>query len=170
MIYFIKEQLIFTKMQRRLIMKKILVAGLVLVFGLALASDAFAQQVRRGCWGRADRYNRLYNPATVETISGTVTDVGYFSPAEGMAQGVHVLVRQPDGQTVDVQLGPRWYLDNQDITIKEGDPITVTGSRVTLNGEPVIIASEVRLNNEVLHLRNRQGYPLWAGWRSEPRQ
>ena len=150
-------------------MKKTLFAGLVLFIGLAFTADAFAQTMRRGCWGRADRYNRLYNPDTVMTISGTVTDVDYFSPGEAMAQGVHLLLRQPTGELTEVHLGPRWYMDNQDVIIREGDVIQVTGSRITFEGEPVIVASEVRMDGQVLRLRDPQGYPLWAGWRYQPR-
>jgi hypothetical protein len=149
-------------------MKKAGVAGLIVLIGLALTTGAFAQQMQRGCWGRSDRYNRLYNPDTVVTINGTVTEIEYFTPAEGMSQGVHLLLRQPNGAVAEVHLGPRWYLDNQDVRINEGAAIEVTGSQIDFEDQPVVIASTVRMDGQVLRLRDRQGFPLWAGWRRSP--
>jgi hypothetical protein len=149
-------------------MRKALLVTLIMMVGLLFTTEVFAQQIRRGCWGRADRYNRLYDPDTVTTISGTVEDIDYFTPAEGMAQGVHVQLRQTTGEATEVHLGPRWYIDNQDIEIREGDFIQVTGSRIMFEGEPVIVASSVQMDGEVLRLRDREGYPLWAGWRAQP--
>ncbi len=150
-------------------MKKSLLASLIVLFALTLSADVFAQTLNQGCWGRADRYNRLYNPDTVGTISGPVTDIEYFTPAQGMTQGVHLFLRQQSGEITEVHLGPRWFLDNQDFRIQQGDSITVTGSRVSFNGHPVVIASEVTDNGQILRLRDEQGYPLWAGWRQEPK-
>ncbi|RJP25899.1 MAG: DNA-binding protein [Candidatus Abyssobacteria bacterium SURF_5] len=148
-------------------MKKAIIAGFAIIIALAFTADASAQQMRRGCWGRADRYNRLYDPDTVVTVSGTVTDIDYFQPSAGMAEGVHLFLRQPDGTPTEVHLGPRWYIENQDISIDEGDFVEVTGSRIMFEGEPVVIASSLRMDGQVLRLRDRQGYPLWAGWRRE---
>jgi hypothetical protein len=46
-----------------------------------------------------DPYQRNYNPATVETISGTVESVDKITPVKGMYYGIHLLVKT-DKETV----------------------------------------------------------------------
>ena len=45
--------------------------------------------------------------------------------------------------------------------IETNDTITVTGSRVTIDGKPAIIAAQVKKENEVLKLRDENGIPAW---------
>ena len=39
----------------------------------------------------------------------------------------------------------------------------VTGSKVTLNNQPALIAREVKVNGTTLKLRDDQGLPVWRG-------
>jgi len=41
----------------------------------------------------------------------------------------------------------------------------IAGSRVTVDGKPAVVASEVKKGNETLRLRDAQGLPYWRGWR-----
>lgn len=66
---------------------------------------------------------------------------------------------------VSVRLGPRWYLENQDVKIQPKDKVEVKGSRVTVQGQPAIIAAEVKKGGETLMLRDEASIPMWAGWR-----
>ncbi|MDI6852119.1 MAG: hypothetical protein QME75_00745 [Deltaproteobacteria bacterium] len=43
-----------------------------------------------------------------------------------------------------------------------GDRLEVTGSRITYQGNPAIIASEVKKGDKALKLRDAQGIPAWA--------
>jgi len=43
--------------------------------------------------------------------------------------------------------------------------VEVKGSRVTFDGKPVIIAAELKKDNNVLTLRDSSGIPAWSGWR-----
>lgn len=119
-------------------------------------------------WGSGTRYCRMYDPATVETISGTVKDVQEIVPLRGMSSGVHLQVRTDDG-TLPVHLGPEWFLENQDMGIEPGDSVVVTGSRITFDNAPAIIAAEVRTGDDVLVLRDESGVPVWSGWRRRGR-
>jgi len=58
-----------------------------------------------------------------------------------------------------------WHVENQDIKIEAGDRIEVKGSRITYAGKPAIIAAEVKKGDEILTLRDENGFPVWAGWR-----
>jgi hypothetical protein len=73
------------------------------------------------------------------------------------------LLVKTGNQTISVHLGPSWYLDRQDFSIKNGDEIEVTGSRIDFSGNPAIIAAEVRQGGKVLKLRDNNGIPVWRG-------
>ncbi len=151
-------------------MRKVL--SLLLAVSLVLtASFVFAQPMKgmmkwrgSGGWGMGTQYQRMYNPATVETISGTVESVDKITPMKGMSYGVHITVKT-DKETVSVHLGPGWYVERLDTKIEKGDKIEVKGSRVTMMGKPAIIAAEVKKGDNVLKLRDENGIPAWSGWR-----
>ena len=96
--------------------------------------------------------------------SGEVVSVGHFTPMRGMHHGVHMMVKT-DKETVSVHLGPVWYIENQDVKIEPKERVEVKGSRIDLAGEQAIIASEVRKGDQVLKLRDEDGFPAWSGWR-----
>lgn len=101
---------------------------------------------------------RNYDPKTVETIEGKVLSV---EKTQQRRHGIHLMV-QTDKETVAVHLGPAWYIDKQTPKIEANDTITVTGSRVTMDGKPAIIAAQAKKGNEVLKLRDENGIPAWG--------
>lgn len=117
-------------------------------------------------WGRGSNYNRLYDVKTVETISGVVTDINKIYPEKNMSHGIHLTLSTANG-SISIHLGPGWYIENQEVQISKDDNVTVTGSRVKYDGNDVIIAKEVAKGDQVLVLRDDEGYPLWAGWRNK---
>jgi hypothetical protein len=134
-----------------------LTAALVLFF----AGNIYSQNG----WGPGSSYNSMYDTKTVETISGSVISVEQILPDKNMSSGIHLLLVTEKG-SVSVHLGPAWYIDNQDTQIRNGDNVLITGSNVTYNGDQVIIAREVTKGDQVLKLRDENGYPLWSGWRN----
>lgn len=149
-------------------MRKLVVIGTVLAFLLLpLGPGALAQGMKwrgSGGWGPGGAYSRLYDPKTVETVTGEVVKVDRIIPMRGMSGGVHLLVKTDKGD-VSVHLGPQWYLENQDVKIEPKDRVEIKGSRVTVQGKPALIAAEVKKGDEVLRLRDDAGVPMWAGWR-----
>jgi hypothetical protein len=145
----------------------IMIAAL-LVAGVLATSNAFAQRGPNwrgsGGWGQGGQYGRMYNPKTVETITGEVVSADQVTPIKGMSQGIHLTVKT-EKETLPVHLGPSWYIENQDIKIEPKDKVQITGSRVEFEGKPAIIAAEVKKGDEVLKLRDENGVPAWAGWR-----
>lgn len=115
-----------------------------------------------GGWGPGGAYGRMFNPATVETVSGEVVRVDRFTPGRGMGYGVHLVLKTAT-ESLDVHLGPSWYVEQQGLTFASGDKLEVTGSRITYQGKPTIIASEVKKGDKVLKLRDARGVPVWAG-------
>ncbi len=147
---------------------KILILLMLLVAVFASPGESFAQRgMGRGGprgWGPGKQYCLVYKPDTVETISCEVISVAKVSPRSRTFYGVHLVVKNGE-ETVSVHLGPGWYLEDQGIMFESEDKLEVTGSRITLDGEQVIIASEVNKGDEVLELRNGNGIPVWSGWR-----
>lgn len=138
------------------------------LLGFILSAESFAQGGFRwrgsGGWGPGSKYSRMYDPKTVETVSGEVVSVDKITPLRGMSYGVHITLKT-DKETISVHLGPAWYIENQDVKIEPKDMIEVRGSRITYEENPAIIAAEVKKGDEVLKLRDQNGFPIWAGWR-----
>ena len=148
--------------------KKSTVSLLTVLFVAVMAAMVFAGPWKgwrgSGGWGAGGAYQRMYNTATVETITGTVETVDRVTPLKGMNYGIHLLVKTEKGD-VSVHLGPSWYIERLDTKITTGDAVEVKGSRVTFNGKPAIIAAEMKKGETVLKLRDDNGMPVWAGWR-----
>jgi hypothetical protein len=149
--------------------KKIKVALVVVVIAMMVVATVSFAQPRRGMmwegsggWGPGTPYSKMYDPKTVETISGEVISLSRITPRKGMSAGIHMIVKT-DKETISVHLGPSWYLENQDVKIEPKDKVEVTGSRITFDGKPAIIAVEVKKGDEVLKLRDDKGFPVWSG-------
>ncbi len=123
---------------------------------LALASTAYGQ--RRAGYGPG-AHN--YDPQTEVTISTAVQEV-VQSTRKGVCTGTHLIVKT-DAGTQEVHLGPTSYLDSQQFSFAKGDEIEVTGSKVVLQGNDVILARQIKKGGKTLVLRNAQGVPNWAG-------
>jgi len=151
-------------------MKKIFIVLVVLsIVTLGLTAESFAQRGTMkwkggGGWGPGTPYGRMYDPAKVETISGTVESVGTAIPMKGMYAAATLVVKT-DKETITVHLGPEWYIGRLDTRIAKGDAVEVRGSRVTFADKPAIIAAEVKKGDNVLVLRDSAGIPVWSGWR-----
>ena len=63
----------------------------------------------------------------------------------------------------EVVLGPVWFVASKKFDFGKGDNITVTGSRLTMNDQQVVVAREVTKEGKVLTLRDAKGVPLWSG-------
>lgn len=150
-------------------MRKIgILMAMITIFSFFSVTRSFAQQEAQwrggGGWGIGSPYGRMYDLKTVEIITGEVVRVNTITPMKGMGYGVHLMVKT-DKETISVHLGPGWYIENQDTKIEPKDKVEVTGSRITLEGKPAIIAAEVKKGEEILKLRDEKGFPLWSGWR-----
>ncbi len=114
--------------------------------------------------GSRGRYSRKYDLSQIETLDGEVVSVDAYTSRRGVAQGVHLLVNTGK-ETVEVHLAPSWYLEDQDFEITPEDKIAITGSRINIDGQPAIVASQIKKGSETLVLRDENGFPLWSGWR-----
>ena len=116
-----------------------------------------------------------YDPKTEVTLTGTVSDIqqmmmpqapppGRGAMMAGMG-GVHLTLMTKDGPK-DIRLGPANYLTEKNFTINKGDTLEITGSLVKMGGADAVIAREVKKGSETLVLRDKNGMPMWSGYRA----
>lgn len=149
-------------MKAKMIIGVVAVLSLILTSSMALAG--WGGWRGSGGWGAGSQYTRMYNPATVVTVSGTVESVDKITPMKGMYSGIHLVVKT-EKESLDIHLGPEWYIERLDTKIEKGDRVEVKGSKITYEGKPAIIAAEVKKGDNTLILRDSAGIPAWAGWR-----
>ena len=127
---------------------------------IALASVSFAAVAQMG-------RNRLYNPATETTVSGTVTEVNTVTGRGGW-NGIHLTVQSEDTKW-DVHVGPAAYMAKHDIYFHVGDHLQVLGSKVEYQGADALVAREITKDGKVVTLRDAQGFPVWSHgrWKSQ---
>lgn len=134
--------------------------GIVLfaaLFALSGSVVAFGQQGT----GQGRQGQRYYNPATEVTVKGTVEQVRQVTGRKSWWTGTHLTLKTAK-ETLDVHLGPSWYLAEKKFAVAKGDQIEVTGSKIKYEGADAIIAREVTKGKQVLVLRNAQGVPEWS--------
>ena len=130
---------------------------------LAVTALAFAAEAPSTPEGGGPGARRRWDPASVETLSGEVLRIDHVPRKRGTGMVVHLEVRAGTGETVDVRLGPAWWVDGQKVRVKENDQVEVKGSRISVGGEPVVIAAAVSKKGKTLVLRSDDGVPVWAG-------
>ncbi len=135
-------------------MRRMALAACVLTLGLLGAGNTLAEG-RRGT-------GRLYDPATVEAVSGEVVSVQRVERARGRDRGVH-LTLDTGKETIRVHIGPDWWVTEHKLALEPHDRVEVRGSRVTVAGQQAIIAAEVKKGDVSFKLRNDAGVPVWAG-------
>ena len=102
-----------------------------------------------------------YDPATVTTVSGTIVRVALVARRGADPGGIRLLLRT-NRETLPVDLGPVWNLDELSINLRRGERIAVRGSRIMADGRPAIIAASVSVGGETVTLRDSTGAPAWV--------
>ncbi len=114
-----------------------------------------------------------FDLTNVQTIEGTVAEIGKSEAAESAADIVWLRVITAESQPINVQVGPRDYISRQNFFVVEGDHVRMSGweARLQMPGAtPVFILTEITHDGQVLHLRNLRGEPLWGPQAGVPEQ
>ncbi|MBK7864909.1 MAG: DNA-binding protein [Archangiaceae bacterium] len=112
-------------------------------------------------------FMRLFDPKTVVTVDGEVTRVQRVEHKMMNMMAVEATLKTADA-SFNVHLGPAWFIENQELKLEVGDRVTLTGSRVSVRGEPTLITAEVKRGDDTLKLREADGTPVWVAWRRKP--
>jgi hypothetical protein len=144
--------------------KYIVLAVAVLVVCVAVAAIACPGG---GCKGdgncaQGGCFDKMYDPAKAETVTGRVVSLEPIASRKGNCQGIGLTLNTGEANIV-VHLGPQWYLDQQAVKLTAGDTVEIKGAKAIRAGEGIFIAAEVKKGSEALRLRDASGVPAWAG-------
>jgi hypothetical protein len=136
----------------------------VCILSLILVNASWAQTgMGPAKGGSGVHYGTMWDAKTVESLSGEVVAVEKYVPGRGGTIYGLRLSLKTEKETIPVFLGPAWYIEEQRIKFAANDQIEVKGSRMLIQGQPTIIAQEVKKGDTVLKLRDDKGAPLWLG-------
>ena len=141
---------------------KVVVIAILLVFcvpfAIAEASMIGRVQHHRGpMMGGTPRYD----PATEMTVKGTVEAVTTRGHMNGM-ESLRLTVKT-EKETMEVRVGPTWFLAQNKMIFAKGDQVEVIGSRVRFDNSDWLVAREVKTGAQKLTLRDKEGLPMWFG-------
>lgn len=102
-----------------------------------------------------------WDAGTVETHEGLVISLSPQSHS-GIPEMVVFRLSNPR-ETLTVLVGPNWFVEAQGFKIAALDRVEVTGSRIMLDGNPTILAAQMKKGGRVLKVRDDKGTPLWGG-------
>jgi len=133
-----------------------LLAGALVWVTLAVPVPAAAQG-----WWWGSPINPGFDRNTVIRVSGTATQMNL-----GARSGPAMLTLECPRDTYTVILGPAWYLTQVRPDIRDGDPLTVEGSKMMDRGGNLHVVAARVINERtraVLELRDEAGRPRWMG-------
>jgi len=135
-------------------------------YGYGYGGYGYYGSPMRPAAGREGPSKKIFDSKTIKTISGQVIKVGQV-PEPGLGMEMRLTVFIDKKEVLPVLLGPAFYIIGSEEAdpFKIGDQVTVSGSEVTVNGEPLMIAMTVKRGNQVLRLRDKDGNPEWIGWK-----
>jgi hypothetical protein len=137
---------------------------IVCIFSLILINASWAETgMGPANDGPLVHYGTMWDGSSVTTLSGEVAAVEKYTPGRGGSSYGLRFTLKTDKETVPVVLGPAWYVEQQHFAVAAKDQVEVKGSRLSIQGQPTIIAQEVKKGDKVLRLRDDQGVPLWTG-------
>ncbi len=139
-------------------------AWVLLVLGMTTQAYAEAECKICGGWGHASAYGRLFNSDTVQSLEGEVLSVNKIAPMDTEDYGISYVLDTGD-EEIFVHLGPSWFVESEPLQVETGDRIIVTGSKVSVEDEDVIIVTEIKKGSDVMSLRSPEGQPAWSGWK-----
>jgi len=115
----------------------------------------------------SDVWGKYFSSGHKITFSGRVTGIEITKTVSGGDNEVTLLVKNKEGGgTSVVDVGPQWYVDHQVAKIKLKDKVQVTGSKVLIDGQGIVLASMIRVNGQgglVVSLRRQSGKAFWMG-------
>ncbi len=138
--------------------QQILVGFIILC--LALTGGSWARTASEEVKGGGP--GNLYNPESVVTVAGTVVSKTPPQARQGLPYLVYLTLQTGEGK-ITIFLGPSLYINKLPVQIKVLDKIQVTGSKITWEGSPVLLAAEVKRGKDILRLRDPNGVPVWSG-------
>ena len=100
-------------------------------------------------------------------LSGVVDDIKQKSLGGSCkAPGVFVVVKVNE-QTVELQVGPKWFIDEMTWTFTKGDKLEITGWKIDKDGNEVVVR-KISRGEWTLEPRDDTGAANWL-WMTAPK-
>ena len=144
-------------------MKRFVILVSVLLLIGVFAAGSLAQTQGKCPTSAGWPAGRMYNPQTVEKLDGKIQSLEMVTAGRTDIPARVLLKLKTAKETVTVYLGPKWYLEEQQVELSPGDYIQVRGSRITMDEQPLILPNEIIKNSKVLKFWDDQGRPMWRG-------
>ena len=100
------------------------------------------------------------NHAELNSREGKVTEVNYLPGATPATAMVEIKLG-PGTNPVLIRLGPTGFLRSNNLSIREGDSLRVTGYWVTGGDGDMLVATQVTAHGRTVRLRDDRGRPSW---------
>ena len=115
-------------------------------------------------WEKGGEYDRHYDASELDDLKGAIEEISEVTPLPGMAPGVGLIVRDQDGDSVKIHLGPKGFVKLEAAGIKKGDKVKVKGAWTEFDGKEIFMASKVKKgeNIELKVRRTKDGTPFWS--------
>lgn len=133
-------------------MRTILIVKISLALALLASVAAWAQKPGPSSAPKYDTSQEV-------TLKGTIDEVKELPV--GKENHVHLMLKTAT-ETVEVRLCPTVFLKDFAVTFEKGQQLEVTGSRVKIDDQDVILAREVVSGNSTVVLRDKRGAPVWT--------
>jgi hypothetical protein len=112
----------------------------------------------------ADAVLPKYDATTETKAKGVVDEVTQFSLAN--KRQITELTLKSGNDTLRIFVSPKSFQDDMGVSFSKGDQISLTGSKVKMEDEEVILGKEIVKGNDTLLLRDDKGNPVW-NWPSK---
>jgi hypothetical protein len=96
-----------------------------------------------------------YNLLKERAFEGIVASKGH------VIEGLMYFPLKTANSTLEVQIGPKEFLDRSGFKLNVGETVAVLGMPLIENERQIVLAREIRSMNAVLVVRDRFGLPLW---------
>ena len=133
-------------------------------FLFCLNSYLFAQP---GRGFNQSQITKLYDASSEITMTGDIIKLDTVENDFGRFPGLLITVKN-EKQEYPVYIAPLWYLSDKKISMKTGEKIKVTGSKVNYQEKDQIIARHFEYQKKEITVRDEKGIPVWAGKRMGP--
>jgi hypothetical protein len=130
-------------------------AGGVAVFTAGLVGYTISRGIRS-----LRSYSRPFDPDHIEEVNGIVLEIYHAKESSYDSRGV-VLLLDAEDDILMVHVGPTWYVDHQLRNFKQGEELTVLGSRVSYHGEEILVVQTLHRGKKKFRFRDENGSPFW---------
>jgi hypothetical protein len=108
-----------------------------------------------GAFDGPDRDVIGYNVLSERMFKGIVASRGHI------VEGLMYFPLRTASTMMEVQIGPKEFVERSRFKLNTGDMVTVIGMPVVIKERQVILAREVSSMDDVLIVRDEVGLPLW---------